>query len=146
MIKLSDYIFRFLKEKGVKYIFMLPGGGAMHLDDSVGKSGIDYVCTLHEQAAAVAAEAYAQHTNEIGVCLTTSGPGATNAITGVTAGWIDSTPMFILSGQAKRSDLIGDSGVRQTGSQEVQIIEMVKPITKYAVQVMESEEDRKSVV
>lgn len=60
MIKLSDYIFRFLKEKGVKYIFMLPGGGAMHLDDSVGKSGIDYVCTLHEQAAAVAAEAYAQ--------------------------------------------------------------------------------------
>lgn len=142
MIKLSDYIFRFLKEKGVKYIFMLPGGGAMHLDDSVGKSGIDYVCTLHEQAAAVAAEAYAQHTNEIGVCLTTSGPGATNAITGVTAGWIDSTPMFILSGQAKRSDLIGDSGVRQTGSQEVQIIEMVKPITKYAVQVMESEEIR----
>ncbi len=142
MIKLSDYIFRFLKEKSVKYIFMLPGGGAMHLDDSVGKSGIDYVCTLHEQAAAVAAEAYAQHTNEIGVCLTTSGPGATNAITGVTAGWIDSTPMFILSGQAKRSDLIGDSGVRQTGSQEVQIIEMVKPITKYAVQVMESEEIR----
>ena len=142
MIKLSDYIFRFLKEKGVKYIFMLPGGGAMHLDDSVGKSGIDYVCTLHEQAAAVAAEAYAQHTNEIGVCLPTSGPGATNAITGVTAGWIDSTPMFILSGQAKRSDLIGDSGVRQTGSQEVQIIEMVKPITKYAVQVMESEEIR----
>lgn len=142
MIKLSDYIFRFLKEKGVKYIFMLPGGGAMHLDDSVGKSGIDYVCTLHEQAAAVAAEAYAQHTNEIGVCLTTSGPGATNAITGVTAGWIDSTPMFILSGQAKRSDLIGDSGVRQTGSQEVQIIEMVKSITKYAVQVMESEEIR----
>lgn len=142
MIKLSDYVFRYLKEKGVKYIFMLPGGGAMHLDDSVGKSGIDYICTLHEQAASVAAEAYAQHTNEIGVCLTTSGPGATNAITGVTAGWIDSTPMFILSGQAKRSDLIGDTGVRQTGSQEVQIIDMVRPITKYAVQVMEPSEIR----
>lgn len=142
MIKLSDYVFQFLREKGVKYIFMLPGGGAMHLDDSVGRSGIEYICTLHEQAAAVAAEAYAQHTNEIGVCLTTSGPGATNAITGVAAGWIDSTPMFVLSGQAKRSDLVGDTGVRQIGSQEVQIIDMVKPVTKYAVQVMESAEIR----
>lgn len=142
MIKLSDYVFQFLEQKGVKYAFMLPGGGAMHLDDSIGRSGIRYICTLHEQAAAIAAEAYAQHTNKIGVCLTTSGPGATNAITGVTAGWIDSTPMFIISGQAKRADLIGDSGVRQIGSQEVQIIDMVKPITKYAVQVMEPLEIR----
>lgn len=142
MRKLSDYVFDFLKEKGVKHIFMLPGGGAMHLDDSVGRSGIEYICTLHEQAAAVAAEAYAQHTNEPGICLTTSGPGATNAITGVTAGWIDSTPMFILSGQAKRADLVGNTGVRQIGSQEVQIIDMVKPITKYAVQVMEPAEIR----
>ena len=142
MIKLSDYVFQFLEQKGVKYAFMLPGGGAMHLDDSIGRSGIQYICTLHEQAAAIAAEAYAQHTNKIGVCLTTSGPGATNAITGVTAGWIDSTPMFIISGQAKRVDLVGDSGVRQIGSQEVQIIDMVKPITKYAVQVMEPSEIR----
>lgn len=142
MIKVSDYVFQFLKEKGVKHVFMLPGGGAMHLDDSIGKSGIEYICTLHEQAAAVAAESYGQHTNEIGVCLTTSGPGATNAITGVTAGWIDSTPMFVISGQAKRSDLIGDTGVRQIGSQEVQIVDMVKPITKYAVQIMEPTEIR----
>lgn len=142
MIKLSDYVIQFLRERDVKYIFMLPGGGAMHLDDSVGHSGLEYICTLHEQAAAIAAEAYAQHTNEIGVCLTTSGPGATNAITGVTAGWIDSTPMLVLSGQAKRSDLIGDTGVRQIGSQEVQIIEMVKPITKYCVQVMDPSEIR----
>lgn len=140
MIKLSDYVFRFLEEKGVRHVFMLPGGGAMHLDDSIGKSNIEYICTLHEQAAAIAAESYGQHTNEIGVCLTTSGPGATNAITGVTAGWIDSTPMFIISGQAKRSDLIGDTGVRQIGSQEVQIIDMVRPITKYAVQIMEPAE------
>jgi len=137
MTKVSDYVFQFLKKKGVKHVFMLPGGGAMHLDDSIGKSGMEYICTLHEQAAAIAAESYGQHTNEIGVCLTTSGPGATNAITGVTAGWIDSTPMFVISGQAKRSDLIGDSGVRQIGSQEVQIVDMVKPITKYAVQIME---------
>lgn len=138
MIKVSDYIFQFLGKKGIKHIFLLPGGGAMHLVDSVGKrTDIEYICMQHEQAASIAAEAYGQHTNNIGVCLTTSGPGATNAITGVTAGWIDSTPMLILSGQAKRSDLIGDSGVRQIGSQEVQIIEMVRPITKYAVQVME---------
>lgn len=136
MIKLSDYVFKFIESKGVKHVFMLPGGGAMHLVDSLGNSNLEYIACQHEQAASIAAEAYGQHTNEIGVCLTTSGPGATNAITGVTAGWIDSTPMFIISGQAKRSDLIGDTGVRQIGSQEVQIIDMVKPITKYAVQVM----------
>lgn len=142
MIKLSDYVFKFIESKGVKHVFMLPGGGAMHLVDSLGNSNLEYIACQHEQAASIAAEAYGQHTNEIGVCLTTSGPGATNAITGVTAGWIDSTPMFIISGQAKRSDLIGDTGVRQIGSQEVQIIDMVKPITKYAVQVMEPTEIR----
>lgn len=142
MIKLSDYIFQFIKDKGVRHVFMLPGGGAMHLVESLGNFDLEYVCCQHEQAAAIAAEAYGQHTNDIGVCLTTSGPGATNAITGVTAGWIDSTPMFLISGQAKRADLIGDTGVRQIGSQEVQIIDMVKPITKYAVQVMEPEKIR----
>ena len=142
MIKLSDYVFKFIESKGVKHVFMLPGGGAMHLVDSLGHSNLEYIVCQHEQAASIAAEAYGQHTNDIGVCLTTSGPGATNAITGVTAGWIDSTPMFIISGQAKRSDLIGDTGVRQIGSQEVQIIDMVKPITKYAVQIMEPQSIR----
>lgn len=137
MIKLSDYVFQFLEQKGIKQAFMLPGGGAMHLDDSIGKSQIAYVCCLHEQAAAIAAEAYGQHTNTPGLVLVTSGPGATNAITGVTAGWIDSTPMIVISGQSKRADLVGDKGVRQIGSQEVQIVPMVKPITKYAVQILE---------
>ena len=137
MIKVSDYVMNFLKEKKIKEIFMLPGGGAMHLLDSMGSSGIDYICFQHEQGASIAAEAYAQHTNEPGCLLVTSGPGATNAITGVTAGWIDSTPLFVLSGQSKRADLVGDRQVRQIGSQEVQIIDMVKPITKYAVQIME---------
>ena len=137
MIKVSDYVFQFIESKGIKHVFMLPGGGAMHLVDSLGNSNLKYICCQHEQAAAIAAEAYGQHTNNIGVCLTTSGPGATNAITGVTAGWIDSTPMFVISGQAKRSDLIGKTGVRQIGSQEVQIIDMVKAITKYAVQIMD---------
>lgn len=137
MIKLSDYVCQFLREKGIKHAFMLPGGGAMHLDDSIGKSGIEYVCFLHEQGAAIAAEAYGQHTNTPGLVLVTSGPGATNAITGVTAGWIDSTPMIVISGQSKRADLVGDKGVRQIGSQEVQIIPMITPITKYAVQILE---------
>ncbi len=142
MIKLSDYVFQFLEEKGIKHAFMLPGGGAMHLVDSIGKSGIEYICCLHEQAASIAAEAYGQHTNTPGLVLVTSGPGATNAITGVTAGYIDSTPMIIISGQAKRTDLVGDKGVRQIGSQEVQIVPMVKPITKYAVQILEPLEIR----
>lgn len=137
MIKVSDYVMKFLKDKQVKEIFMLPGGGAMHLVDSLGTSGIDYIAFQHEQGAAIAAESYGQHTNTPGCVLVTSGPGATNAITGVTAGWIDSTPMFIISGQSKRADLVGDKRVRQIGSQEVQIIDMVKPITKYAVQIME---------
>lgn len=142
MIKLSDYVFQFLERKGIRQAFILPGGGAMHLDDSIGKSDIEYVCCLHEQAAAIAAEAYAQHTNTPGLVLVTSGPGATNAITGVTAGWIDSTPMIIISGQSKRADLVGDKGVRQIGSQEVQIVPMIMPITKYAVQVLEPTEIR----
>lgn len=142
MIKVSDYIFSFLKMQGAKDVFMLPGGGAMHLVDSLGKSGLHYVCMLHEQAAAIAAEAYGQHTNRPGICCVTSGPGATNTLTGVVAGWIDSTPMFIMSGQAKRSDLVGDKGVRQIGSQEVQIVDMVRPITKYAVQILDETEIR----
>lgn len=142
MKKLSDYIFSFLMEKGVTQCFMLPGGGAMHLVDSLGQSGMDYVCFQHEQGAACAAEAYGQHTNTPGFLLVTSGPGATNAITPVTAGWIDSTPMFVISGQAKRSDLVGDTKVRQIGSQEVPTIPMVSPVTKYAVEVMDPAEIR----
>ena len=92
MIKLSDYVMNFLAELGTKHIFMLPGGGCMHLVDSLGKSDIEYTCCLHEQAVAIATEAYAQYTNEIGVSLVTTGPGGTNAITGVAGGWIDSTP------------------------------------------------------
>ena len=142
MVKLSDYVFRFLKGNGISHAFMLPGGGAMHLDDSLGKSGIAYTCFLHEQGAAIAAEAYRQHTKAPGLVLVTSGPGATNAITGVTAGWIDSTPMIVISGQSKREDLVGDKGVRQIGSQEVQIVPMITPITKYAVQILEPEKIR----
>lgn len=136
-IKVSDYVFAYLKKIGIKDVFMLPGGGAMHLVDSLGRSGISYTCFLHEQAAAIASESYAQNSNKLSVTLVTSGPGGTNTLTAVAAGWIDSTPMLLISGQAKRSDLVGDTGVRQIGSQEVQIVEMVKPVTKYAVQILD---------
>lgn len=137
-VKLSDWLFRRIAELGVKHVFMVTGGGAMHLDDSVGhRTDLEYVCTLHEQAAAMAAESYAKVTDGLGVCLVTAGPGGTNAITGVAGAWLDSTPMLVLSGQAKRADLKGASGVRQMGVQEVDIVSMVAPTTKYAVTVMD---------
>jgi len=137
-IKLSDYVINFISRLNVKHVFLLPGGGCMHLVDSLGKcSDLEYVCCLHEQAAAIAAEAYGQYTNNIGVALVTTGPGGTNAITGVAGAWIDSTPVLVISGQAKRSDMMGDSGVRQMGIQEVDIIKLVKPITKYAATIMD---------
>lgn len=138
MIKLSDYVFQFISALGVKHIFLLPGGGCMHLVDSLGRcSRLEYISCLHEQAAAIAADAYGQYTNNIGVALVTTGPGATNAITGVAGAWIDSTPMLVISGQVKRADMIGETGLRQKGAQEVDIISIVKPITKYAVTILE---------
>jgi acetolactate synthase I/II/III large subunit len=143
MVKVSDYIMNFLISKGVSKVFMLTGGGAMHLTDSLGRCpNLEYTCFMHEQALAIAVEAYGQHTNTPGVGLVTSGPGSTNAITGVAAAYIDSTPCFFLSGQAKSSDLKGDSGVRQMGSQEVDIVSMVDSITKYAVTILNPEEIR----
>jgi len=137
-MKLSDYVMRFIASTGVKHIFMLSGGGAMHLVDSAGKNiDFTYICNLHEQACAIAAEAYAQYTGNLGVALVTTGPGGTNTITGVAGAWLDSTPMLILSGQVKRPDMVGDRGVRQMGFQEIDIISIVRPITKYAVTVME---------
>jgi acetolactate synthase I/II/III large subunit len=135
-MKLSDYVMQVVAAEGVKHVFMLPGGGAMHLNDSLGRCpGVEFVCNLHEQASAIAAEAYARVTNNLGVAMVTSGPGATNAITGVAGAWLDSTPCLFLSGQVKRADLKGDSGLRMLGVQEVDIVSLVAPITKYAVTI-----------
>ncbi|MBI4707670.1 MAG: thiamine pyrophosphate-binding protein [Candidatus Omnitrophica bacterium] len=143
MIKLSDYVINFISSLGVKYIFMLPGGGCMHLVDSVGRNkNLKFICCLHEQAAVIAADGYAQYNNDIGVALVTTGPGSTNAITGVAASWIDSTPLLVLSGQVKRKDLLSGKGVRQMGIQEVDIVSLVKPVTKYAVTILEPESIR----
>ncbi|MFI5309844.1 MAG: thiamine pyrophosphate-binding protein [Gemmatimonadales bacterium] len=142
-VKLSDWVFRFVASLGVRQVFEVTGGGAMHLNDSLGQCrDLEYICTLHEQAAAMAAESYAKVANDIGVCLVTTGPGATNALTGVAGAWLDSTPMLVISGQVKRADLKGASGVRQMGVQEVDIVAMASPVTKYAVTVMEPNDIR----
>lgn len=136
MIKLSDYVIKRLEETGVKHMFMLPGGGAMHLNDSLGKSKkIQYIGCLHEQACAIAAEAYARVNNTLGLLMVTTGPGGTNALTGVAGAYLESTPVFVVSGQVKRADMINGQGIRQQGMQELNIISVVAPITKYAALV-----------
>jgi len=137
-MKVSDYVVDFIARQGVKHVFLFTGGGAMHLNDSLGReSRLQYVCNLHEQGCAIAADAYGQYTNNLGVAMVTTGPGGTNAITGVAAAWLDSTPCLFVSGQVKRSDLVGSRGVRQMGFQEINIVRMVEGITKYAVTVMD---------
>lgn len=136
--RVADYVFDFVARQGVGAVFLVPGGGAMYLVDALGQNpDIEFVAHHHEQAAAVAAEAYARTRGGLGVALVTTGPGGTNAVTAVAGSWIESIPLMIISGQAKRSDLVGDRGVRQMGVQEVDIVSVVKPITKYSVMVMD---------
>lgn len=135
-VKLSDYVMQFVAEQGVKAVFMLPGGGAMHLNESLGqRPDLEFVAHLHEQAAAIAAEAYAKVTNDLSALMVTTGPGGTNVVTGVASAWLDSMPCLVLSGQVKRADLKKDSGVRILGVQEIGIVKIVESITKYAVTV-----------
>jgi acetolactate synthase-1/2/3 large subunit len=147
-VRLSDYVLRFVVNLGVKHIFLVPGGGAMHLNDALSRCpDIEPVCNLHEQASAIAAENYSRATKHLGVCMVTTGPGATNAITGLAGAWLDSIPCLFLSGQVKRADRMISpegvhSGVRQMGVQEVDIVSIVKPLTKYAVTIDQPESIR----
>jgi acetolactate synthase-1/2/3 large subunit len=140
-MKLSDYVIGFVADLGVKHVFLVTGGGAMHLNDSLSRrKDIEFVCNLHEQASAIAAENYSKGKNHLGVALVTTGPGATNAITGLVGAWLDSTPCMFISGQVKRADrmLHADGtplGVRQVGVQEVDIVPIVQSVTKYAVTI-----------
>jgi acetolactate synthase-1/2/3 large subunit len=141
-LKLSDYVIRFLANEGVKHAFLVVGGGAMHLNEALGRSSIIPICNLHEQASAIAAENYSKATNHLGFALLTTGPGGTNAITGLAGAWLDSTPTFFVSGQVKRADRMfhpdgTPMGVRQVGVQEVDIISVVTPLTKYAITILE---------
>ncbi|MDR0221401.1 MAG: thiamine pyrophosphate-binding protein, partial [Lachnospiraceae bacterium] len=139
MIKLSDYVIGYLESVGVSTVFTLTGGGIMHLVESVGQSKLRYVCCHHEQACSIAAQAYGLYAEELGVCLVTTGPGGTNALTGAAAAYVDSTPVLFITGQVKRDDFADLRGVRQYGAQEIDIISMARPVTKYAEIVREPE-------
>lgn len=134
-MKLSDYVASFVADY-TKHVFMLPGGGCMHLVDSIGKEDrLSYVSCLHEQGAVIAADGYAQYNRELGVALVTTGPGGTNAVTGVAGAWVESVPLLVLSGQVKTADIKPRSEMRMLGFQEVDIVSIVSSITKYAVTV-----------
>src|ERR1700730_6446875 len=144
MMKRSDYVLKFVADLGVTNVFLVTGRGAMPLNQSLGaERRITSICNSHEQASAICAEGYAKATNGLGVCMVTTGPGGTNAVTGVAGAWLDSTPVLFISGQVKRPDRMFDAvtgkplGMRQLGVQEVDICSIVRPITKYAETVLE---------
>lgn len=143
-IKVAKYLSQFLVDHGIKDCFMVTGGGAMHLDDAIGhQEGIRCIFDHHEQACAIAAEGYTRMTGKLAAVCVTSGPGGTNAITGVMGGWLDSIPMFVISGQVKRETTIWavpELNLRQLGDQEFNVIDSVKNMTKYAVMVTNPQE------
>jgi len=143
--KVSDYIADFIARWGIQDIFTVTGGGAMHLNDAFGHHEKLH-CTYqhHEQACAMAAEAYARVENKMAAVCVTTGPGATNAITGVLGGWMDSIPMVIFSGQARYATTVPASGLplRSMGVQECNIVPVVTPLTKYAHMVVHPEDIR----
>ena len=138
-MRVADYIFKFLADRGVTDVFLVTGGGAMFLNDAIGREKrLKYICNLHEQACAISAEGYARISGVPGVICVTTGPGGTNAITGVAGAWLDSVPMIIISGQIKRETCTAsypELNLRQLGDQELNIIDVVHPITKYAKMV-----------
>lgn len=144
-VKVSEYIADFLVKKGVTHAFTVTGGGAMHLNDAFGhKDGLSCIYNHHEQACAIAAEGYARLSGNVALVCVTSGPGGTNAITGVLGGWQDSIPMFVVSGQVKRETTTWSTEVplRQLGDQEFQIVDSVSNMTKYAVMITEAADIR----
>jgi len=145
-MRLSDYIIKFLRDEyDIDTIFTVSGGGCIFLIDSLGTTpGVQYIATHHEQAASIAAEGYARMNGKLGACIVTSGPGCTNAITGTLCSWLDSVPVIVISGQVNTDMTTNYTGLplRQLGDQEFNIVESVKNITKYAVQVNDASEIR----
>lgn len=148
--RLADYVADFLTDHGVKDCFMVVGGGAMHLNDALGhKEGLHCIYNHHEQACAIAAESYARLENRIAAVCVTTGPGGTNAITGVVGGWLDSIPMFVISGQVRydttaryTEQFTEGLKLRAVGDQEYDIIKSVEPMTKYAVMIEDPKDIR----
>ena len=144
VIRVADYISQFLVDNGITDCFMVTGGGAMHLDDAIGhQEGMHCTFNHYEQACAIAAEGYTRMTGRLAAVCVTSGPGGTNAITGVMGGWLDSIPMFVISGQVKRETTIWacpDLNLRQLGDQEFNVIDSARNMTKYAVMITNPQE------
>ncbi len=140
-IKISDYVADFLVQNGIRDLFLISGGGMMHLLDSAAKQEkLNLVFNLNEQATGICAESYAQYTGHLGACMVTTGPGATNAVTGCAGAWVDSTPTLFISGQCRIPQMGQLRGLRIYGPQEIAIVPVVTPITKYAVTVLRPEE------
>jgi acetolactate synthase-1/2/3 large subunit len=140
-IKLSDYVAQKVVELGVRHVFMITGGGAMHLNHSLGTHpNLECVFNHHEQASAMGAEAYYRVHNKVALVNVTSGPGGTNAITGVYGAWTDSIGMVVLSGQVKLETTVRSTGMplRQYGDQELDIERLVRPITKYCTMITDA--------
>jgi acetolactate synthase-1/2/3 large subunit len=135
-MKLSDVVAAFLAEQGIRHVFAISGGASLHLIHSIAETpGTGFVCPQHEQAGAMAADAYARVTGNLGCAVATSGPGATNLITGICCSYYDSVPVLYLTGQVATFRAKGDTGVRQVGFQETDTVDICKTITKYAVLV-----------
>jgi acetolactate synthase-1/2/3 large subunit len=137
-MKLSDIVARVLVRQNIKHAFVLSGGASLHLIHSIAETeGIDFVCPQHEQAGAMAADAYARMSGGLGCAVATSGPGATNLITGICSSYYDSVPVLFLTGQVATFRAKGDTGVRQIGFQETDTVNICRSITKYAVLVQD---------
>ncbi len=137
-MRVADYIMNRLAELGIRHVFFLPGGGAMHLNDALGQHpDLEPVLCLHEQACGIAAEAAGKLLAAPSACLVTSGPGATNVVTATLGAWLDSTPVFFISGQVKTADLKAGTALRMLGVQECDIVSLVSTITKKAVTLLD---------
>ncbi len=144
-VRVADYIASFLADHGVRDVFLVTGGGAMHLNDAFGREPrLRYVACHHEQACAMAAESYARVSGRVAAVNVTTGPGGTNAITGVWGAWVDSLPMIVVSGQVKFETVVRSTALplRQLGDQEIDIVRVVASMTKYAVMVTDPQRVR----
>lgn len=148
-MRVADYVFKFLADRGARHVFMVTGGGAMFLNDAVRvEKRLTPIFNQHEQASAMAAEGYVRAGNGMGVVSVTTGPGGTNTLTGVIGQWLDSIPVIYISGQVKYSTTImscPELGLRQLGDQEINIVEIVRPVTKYAAAVVDAKDVKREL-
>jgi acetolactate synthase-1/2/3 large subunit len=147
-VRVADFIATSLADHGLTQVFLVTGGGAMHLNDAIGREKrLRWTCCHHEQACAMAAQSFARMSGRPAIVNVTTGPGGTNAITGVFGAWCDSLPMVVVSGQVKWETTVASTGLplRQLGDQEADIVSMVRPITKYARMVTDPKDIRREL-